>query len=153
MQLILMRGPFSRTSVLSIKKSHIVLLFVALGLAAVFFTSAGLYLAARFGEEIPVIQDIVYSRQLAKHHVASETGSPLDAMAIRLAEMRAQLARLLPPAPDVPHAVWAHLRASKSPLRNTGQLRVVAGLGLRSSTFTVESQLTLITRSTVTSCG
>lgn len=94
MQLIFMRGPFSRTSVLSIKKSHIVLLFVALGLAAAFFTSAGLYLAARFGEEIPVIQDIVYSRQLAKHHVASETGSPLDAMAIRLAEMRAQLARL-----------------------------------------------------------
>lgn len=94
MQLILMRGPFSRTSVFSIKQSHIVLLSVSLALLAASFTAAGLYLAARFGEDIPVIQDIVYSRQLAKHHVASETGSPLDAMAIRLAEMRAQLARL-----------------------------------------------------------
>lgn len=94
MQLILMRGPFSRANVFSIKQSHIVLLSVSLALLAASFTAAGLYLAARFGEDIPIIQDIVYSRQLAKHHVASETGSPLDAMAIRLAEMRAQLARL-----------------------------------------------------------
>ena len=94
MQLILMRGPFSRANVFSIKQSHIVLLSVSLVLLAASFTAAGLYLAARFGEDIPIIQDIVYSRQLAKHHVASETGSPLDAMAIRLAEMRAQLARL-----------------------------------------------------------
>ena len=94
MQLIFMRGPFSRTSVFSIKKSHIVLLSLLLVLTVTGFTTVGLYLAARFGEDIPVIQDIVYSRQLAKHHVVSETGSPLDAMAIRLAEMRAQLARL-----------------------------------------------------------
>lgn len=94
MQLILMRGPFSRTSVLSIKTSHIALLVVALALVAGLFTSIGLYLAARYGEEIPVVQDIVYARQLAKHHNVAETGSPLDAMSIRLAEMRAQLARL-----------------------------------------------------------
>lgn len=94
MQLILMRGPFSRTSVLSIKKNHIVLLFAALGFAAALFTLAGLYLGARFGEDIPVVRDIVYSHQIARHYSGSETGSPLDAMAIRLAEMRAQLARL-----------------------------------------------------------
>ncbi len=58
------------------------------------FMAAGLYLAARYGEKIPVVQDIVYSQQLAKHHDVAETGSPLDAMAIRLAEMRAQLDRL-----------------------------------------------------------
>ncbi|HEX4916434.1 MAG TPA: M23 family metallopeptidase [Limnobacter sp.] len=94
MQLILMRGPFSRTNVLSIKTGHLALLgglLVALAAACV---SIGLLLAAHFGEDIPVIQDIVYSRQLAKHHAQTETGSPLDAMAIRLAEMRAQLARL-----------------------------------------------------------
>jgi murein DD-endopeptidase MepM/ murein hydrolase activator NlpD len=94
MQLILMRGPFSRTSVLSIKASHIAFLIAALVFAAVSFTAAGLYLAAKYGEDIPVIQDIVYARQLAKHHDVAESGSPLDAMAIRLAEMRAQLARL-----------------------------------------------------------
>lgn len=94
MQLIFMRGPFSRTSVLSIKTRHIALLIVALAFVAGLFTSIGLYLAARYGEEIPVVQDIVYARQLAKHHDVAETGSPLDAMAIRLAEMRAQLARL-----------------------------------------------------------
>ena len=94
MQLILMRGPFSRTSVLSINTSHIVLLLVSLVFAAASFTVAGLYLAAKYGEDIPVIQDIVYASQLAKHHDVAESGSPLDAMAIRLAEMRAQLARL-----------------------------------------------------------
>ncbi|HEX4880374.1 MAG TPA: M23 family metallopeptidase, partial [Limnobacter sp.] len=94
MQLILMRGPFSRTSVFSVKTIHLAVaggLVVALAAACV---SIGLLLAAHFGEDIPVIQDIVYSRQLAKHHAQAETGSPLDAMAIRLAEMRAQLARL-----------------------------------------------------------
>lgn len=94
MQLILMRGPFSRTSVLSIKTSHVVALAALMVFCAGLFTATGLYLAARFGEEIPVVQDIVYARQLAKHHDVAETGSPLDAMAIRLADMRAQLARL-----------------------------------------------------------
>ncbi len=94
MQLILMRGPFSRTSVLSIKTSHVAMLLVLLVMFAGSFLAAGLYLAARYGEQIPVVQDIVYSQQLAKHHDVAETGSPLDAMAIRLAEMRAQLARL-----------------------------------------------------------
>ncbi len=94
MQLILMRGHFSRTSVLSIKASHVALLIVLLVMFAGFFLAAGLYLAARFGEKIPVVQDIVYTQQLVKHHDIENTGSPLDAMAIRLAEMRAQLARL-----------------------------------------------------------
>ena len=94
MQLILMRGPFSRTTVLSIKASHIALFAALLVLVAASFTATGLYLAARYGEEIPVVQDIVYAKQLARHHNVAETGSPLDAMAIRLAEMRAQLARL-----------------------------------------------------------
>lgn len=94
MQLILMRGPFSRAAVFSIKTSHIALFVALLILVAASFTAAGLYLAARYGEEIPVVQDIVYAKQLARHHNVAETGSPLDAMAIRLAEMRAQLARL-----------------------------------------------------------
>lgn len=94
MQLILMRGPFSRTSVVSIKATHIAMFIGALVMAAVVFTTIGLYLAARYGDEIPVIQDVVYERQLSKHHAVADTGSPLDAMAIRLAEMRAQLARL-----------------------------------------------------------
>ncbi|WP_370263285.1 M23 family metallopeptidase [Limnobacter sp.] len=94
MQLIIMRGPFSRASVFSIKARHLLIgaaLMVAMVGASL---SAGLLLAAHYGEDIPVIQDIVYTRQLAKHHAQTETGSPLDAMAIRLAEMRAQLARL-----------------------------------------------------------
>ena len=61
MQLILMRGPFSRTSVLSIKTSHVALLLVLLVMLAGSFMAAGLYLAARYGEKIPVVQDIVYS--------------------------------------------------------------------------------------------
>jgi len=94
MQLILMRGPFSRTSAVSIKSSHIAMLgFVLFALVGSALT-AGMYLAARFGENIPLVQDVVFARQLAQHHDASESGSPLDAMAIRLAEMRAQLARL-----------------------------------------------------------
>lgn len=94
MQLILMRGPFSRTSVLSIKTGHLAVLVFLLFLIAGFFTSVGLFLAARYGEDIPVIQDIVFTRELTKHHNVAETGSPLDAMAIHIAEMRAQLARL-----------------------------------------------------------
>lgn len=95
MQLILMRGPFARTNVLSIKAGHVVLLFALLfGLVAASLAT-GLYLAARYGENIPVIQDVVYANQLAKHQGGAEaTSSPLDAMAIRLAEMRAQLAKL-----------------------------------------------------------
>ena len=94
MQLIFMRGPFSRATVISLKASHIALFAALLLVVAALFTSAGLYLAARYGEEIPLVQDIVYAKQLAKHHNAAESGSPLDAMAIRLADMRAQLARL-----------------------------------------------------------
>lgn len=94
MQLIFMRGPFSRANVISIRASHVAVFFVLLATMAGVFTTVGLYLAARFGESIPVVQDIVYSRQLAKHLDTAESGSPLDAMAIRLAEMRAQLARL-----------------------------------------------------------
>ena len=74
MQLILMRGPFSRTSVVSIKATHIAMFIGALVMAAVVFTTIGLYLAARYGDEIPVIQDVVYERQLSKHHAVADTG-------------------------------------------------------------------------------
>lgn len=94
MQLILMRGPFSRTSVLSIKTGHIALFAVFMVLVVSSLTTAGLYLAVRYGENIPIIKDIVSSRPLPKTQYVAETDSPLDAMAIRLAEMRAQLARL-----------------------------------------------------------
>jgi murein DD-endopeptidase MepM/ murein hydrolase activator NlpD len=94
MQLILMRGPFSRTNVLSIKAGHVALMVILLLALTGGSMIAGLYLAARYGENIPVIQDVVYASQLSKHQGAEQSSSPLDAMAIRLAEMRAQLAKL-----------------------------------------------------------
>lgn len=94
MQLILMRGPFARISTFSIKAVHIALFVGSAILLALGFTTAGLLLAAYYGDDIPVIQEIVYARQVAKNTTITDSGSPLDAMAIRLAEMRAQLARL-----------------------------------------------------------
>lgn len=94
MQLILMRGPFSRTNVVSIKVRHLVLAGVLLFASAVGLVFAGLLLSAHYGQKIPLIQDIVHAKHLEEHHDLSSTGSPLDAMAVRLAEMRAQLTRL-----------------------------------------------------------
>ena len=94
MQLILIRGPFSRTSTISIKAVHLVLLGFVFFLLAFGFMSFGLYLSARFGSSLPVIQDLVQTSRANQHYKNSDTVSPLDAMAIRLAEMRAQLARL-----------------------------------------------------------
>jgi murein DD-endopeptidase MepM/ murein hydrolase activator NlpD len=94
MQLIFMRGPFSRANVLVVKLRHIASLIILLVILAGLFVTAGLYLAARFGENIPIIQDIVNSRQIERHLEMAESPNPLDAMAIRLAEMTAQLAQL-----------------------------------------------------------
>ncbi|HEY1057886.1 MAG TPA: M23 family metallopeptidase [Limnobacter sp.] len=94
MQLILMRGPFSRISTISISATQLALVVGGLVLSALAFTTAGLFLAAYYGEDIPVVQEVVYARQLERHNAVADTSTPLDAMAIRIAEMRAQLARL-----------------------------------------------------------
>lgn len=94
MQLILMRGPFSRTNVFSINTVHLVICLALLVLFVSLFTVIGICLAVRHGAALPFVHNSAYSTQLVKQYNLGETGSPLDAMAIRLAEMRAQLARL-----------------------------------------------------------
>ncbi|MFN4329574.1 MAG: M23 family metallopeptidase [Limnobacter sp.] len=94
MQLILMRGPFGRVATVSISALHLWLalaFFILVLLGSVF---GGMMLVAHYGDEIPGVQNVMYERQMERLSQSPESSSPLDAMAIRLAEMRAQLARL-----------------------------------------------------------
>lgn len=94
MQLILMRGPFGRVATVSISALHLWLalaFFILVLLGSVF---GGMMLVANYGDEIPGVQNVMYERQMERLSQSPESSSPLDAMAIRLAEMRAQLARL-----------------------------------------------------------
>lgn len=94
MQLIFMRGAHSQIRTVSIKRTHVVLMGLATVLAVLALFASGFYIAARYGHEIPLANDLAQDRQVELQIQASQNTGPLDAMAIRLAEMRAQLARL-----------------------------------------------------------
>ena len=94
MQLIFMRGTHAQVRAISINRSHVVLFATLILSVLTGLFVGGVWVAARYGSEIPVLADWSMSRQLELQFKAGENEGPLDAMAMRLAEMQAQLARL-----------------------------------------------------------
>lgn len=94
MQLILMRGNSAKSHTFSLKLYHLV---VALVLTLTFVLGAfglGLFIQASYGDKLPVIKDIEQARMIKRELNGRDLSTPLDAMAIRLAELQAQMARL-----------------------------------------------------------
>lgn len=88
------RGLLSRINIKSIKLLP-VLGVLALGLLlSSSFLGLGLLVGAKYGDLIPVVKDIEQNRQVSRELAGRESTGPLDAMAIRIAELTAQIIRL-----------------------------------------------------------
>lgn len=97
MQLILMSGPFSNTHTFSIRRVHVVMMALVAVLLVVGLMASGFYLAVRYSSEwadVAVFENMRSDASTTEEGGHSEVQSPVDAMGARLAEMRAQLARL-----------------------------------------------------------
>jgi murein DD-endopeptidase MepM/ murein hydrolase activator NlpD len=94
LHLIILKQIGSKPIRLTIAPKHWVIASLASLLVLVTGMFAGMYAAAQWGSQLPVVRDIEQSRMVTEQYLQSGNTSPLDAMAIRLAEMSAQLARL-----------------------------------------------------------
>ncbi|HEX5485785.1 MAG TPA: hypothetical protein VFX23_07295, partial [Limnobacter sp.] len=64
MQLIFMRGAHSQIKTLSIKRTHLILLGLLLVSSVFALFASGFYIAARYGHEIPLANDLAQDRQV-----------------------------------------------------------------------------------------
>ena len=95
MQLILMSGPFGSTRTFSIRRVHVVVFAGVSVLLALGLMSVGFVLALNYADSDFLSEEMAFVRkQFVSNDGGGDGSNPLDAMAIRLAEMRAQLARL-----------------------------------------------------------
>ena len=101
MQLIVVRGPFARVAHFTIKRLHCWVAVLSMLCIMAACVLAGAFLVARYGHAWPVVDDMVFAQRYpAGPGQASADGlvlygaSPLDTMAVRLAEMSGQLAQL-----------------------------------------------------------
>lgn len=94
MHIIILKQIGSKPIRITIAPKHLV--FVALSLFSLMLMAlgTGLFLSAHWGSRIPVVKDIEQSRWVDENYLQGGAVNPLDAIAIRLAEMSAQLARL-----------------------------------------------------------
>jgi murein DD-endopeptidase MepM/ murein hydrolase activator NlpD len=96
-QLILMSGPFSNTHTFSIRRVHVVMMGIFTLLLVLGLVASGFYLAVRYSNQwadIEAFETIRSDGEVPQEAGHSGVQTPVDAMAARLAEMRAQLARL-----------------------------------------------------------
>ncbi len=94
MQLIWLRGPKNKARTVHLQAKHIV--FASLGLLTITFIALvlGLFLSAQFGDKLPFVQDVEKQRLVERQLNGMNIAAPLDALAIRLANLQAQVARL-----------------------------------------------------------
>lgn len=94
MQLIWLRGPKNKTRTINLKVKHIVFAGFGLFALAVFALTLGLFLSAQYGDKLPLVQDVEKQRLVERQLNGMNLSAPLDALAIRLANLQAQVARL-----------------------------------------------------------
>lgn len=94
MKAFFQRGLFSRRKVSIVKATQFIGL-VSMGLfVSACFIGIGLIVGAKYGDHIPVVNQIEQERQVVRELAGRDSSGPLDAMAIRIAELTAQIIRL-----------------------------------------------------------
>ncbi|MDX1670012.1 MAG: M23 family metallopeptidase, partial [Limnobacter sp.] len=94
MELIIMKGPGKKPYTLSLKMYHFAAAVIGMILLALAVFVFGMILSAYVGDKVPVIKELEQSRMIDRELAGKDLSAPLDAMAIRLAELQAQVARL-----------------------------------------------------------
>lgn len=94
MKAFFQRGLFSRRTLNIVRASRVIGL-VSMGLfVSASFIGIGLVVGAKYGDQIPVVKEIEQERQVVRELAGRDSSGPLDAMAIRIAELTAQIIRL-----------------------------------------------------------
>lgn len=94
MELIVIKGPEKKPYTFSLKMYHFVAAMVALFIMTLAVFTFGMVLSAYYGDQVPVISKMEQTRMINRELAGKDLSAPLDAMAIRLAELQAQVARL-----------------------------------------------------------
>lgn len=94
MELIVIKGPEKKPYTFSLKMYHFVAISVVLIATALAVFVFGMLLSAYYGDKVPVISQLEQTRMIKRELAGEDLSAPLDAMAIRLAELQAQVARL-----------------------------------------------------------